>query len=151
MKALAGTAALFAIAIALEFSLSRRHPDPDLELAESLIGPAPRIDMPGPPAFGAAGAPAALFFECRGEQGPIRGVLVVDGATIRDVIVLRAAEGTNRAALTRADHRGFAARFRGLSARPPVVVQAVSGATISSQAVIDAVNERLKAWRAARP
>lgn len=136
------TAALFAIAVALELVLPSR--DRDEALAESLVGPATRIEIPpGPPAYRGVSA-TALFFERRGEQGPIRGVAVVEGETIRDVIVLHANEGTDRMALRRS---GFAERFRGRPARPPVVVDAVSGATISSQAVIDAVNERLKAWR----
>lgn len=104
------------------------------------------------PASGArpdAAGRVTLPFEARGAQGPIAGVIVVDVAADRlvDVHVTRTDEGVDRRALA-ADRLG--ARFRGLPAAPPLAVDAVTGATISSARLIEAVEQRLAGWRAAR-
>jgi len=109
-------------------------------LSTSQVEPIP---LSGPPAFRAGGR-VALFFERQAMQGPIRGVVVVKDGMIQDIAVTSSREGHDHHALS-AD---FLSSFRSLPAKPPLAVQAVSGATISSQALADAITERLKAWTA---
>ncbi|MBI4606953.1 MAG: FMN-binding protein [Planctomycetes bacterium] len=139
-KAHAVTAALLAAALAFELYLGRR--DEDAALAAQLIGPAERVPGAGFPAFRSSRS-AVLYFERPGLQGPIRGALVVEGDRVAQVLVLRSVEGPDGRAL---HAPGFLAAFRGRPARAPIAVDAVSGASISSRALADAVNERLRWW-----
>jgi len=136
------TVALLLGGLALDLLLPR--PDPDEVLAEDLLGVVERVDLPGPAAF-ESGDGALLFFEWAGVEGPIRGAVRLERDLVAEVIVLRSREGIDHAAL---ETPGFLSSFHGKPAQPPVVVEAVTGATISSQAVIDAVNERLRTWKA---
>ena len=111
------------------------YPDTDVQQLEL-------SDAGDPPAF-QAGSRAALFFERRGMQGLIRGVVVVEGDQVVDLLILQSREGLDHNAL---DSPGFRSSFRHRPAKPPLIVDAVSGATISSQAVTDAVNVRLAQW-----
>ena len=129
---------------ALAINLLLPRPDPARRLAEALIGPVERVAMPGPPAF-RAGSAAVLFFGVAGVQGAVRGAVVVHGDRIEQVVLFREHEGLDHTALRQPD---FAGQFRGRQAAPPIVVHTVTGATASSQRVIDAVNERLKVWKA---
>lgn len=81
-----------------------------------------------------------LPFECEGAQGPIHGVIVVDGEAIEEVRILSSKEGLDRRALR---DSAFLESFRGKPIAEPIAVDTISGATISSQAVIDIVNDRL--------
>ncbi len=139
------TAALLAAAAAIAFAL--RPPDPDRALAERLIGPAERLPGSGPPAF-RAGDKAVLFFERDGVQGLIRGAVIVDRDTVADVILLYSTEGHDGHVL---QAPAFLASFRGRPARPPVVVDSVTGASVSSRLLIDAVNERIRWWSTEAP
>lgn len=134
---------LMAAALAINLLLPR--PDPARRLAESLIGPVEAVAMTGPPAF-RAGSAAVLSFDVAGVQGAVRGAVYIDGDRIEQVVLVQEREGLGRTALRRAD---FLGQFSGRQARSPIVVHTVTGATVSSQRVVDAVNERLKAWRAA--
>lgn len=136
--------ALLATALLLDLLLAR--PDPDLALAQKLLGEADRLDLEGPPAF-RAGDRAVLFFEAEGMEGPIRGAVFVDGDEILEVTLLRSREGIDRTAMRTPS---FLESFRGKPASPPVFVEGVSGATVSSHAIVDAVNDRLKQWRSLR-
>lgn len=136
------TAALLGLGLVLHVVIAR--PDEHRMLAEEIVGRADRVPLPGPPAF-VAGERAVLFFDCEGLNGPIHGAVVVSGDRISDVLILRAREGLLRTAL--ASPR-FTASFREQPVAQPVVADAVSGATISCQAVTDAVNDRLSVWRA---
>ncbi|MCK6554339.1 FMN-binding protein [Candidatus Binatia bacterium] len=138
-------AVLLACALGLNVALPR--PDAARRLAESLIGPVEPVAVSGPPAF-RAGSAAVLFFDVVGVQGPVRGAVVVDEGGIEQVLLVRGHEGVDRTALLRSD---FLERFRGRAATPPLVVHTVTGATVSSQRVVDAVNERLQAWKAVTP
>jgi len=138
------TAGLFAAAATLAVVLRRE--DPDRALAVRLIGPVESVPGFDPPAF-RSGRRAVLFFERPGVQGRIRGAVVLDGDAISDVLLLENVEGHDGRALRSPE---FAGAFRGRAARPPVVVDSVTGASISSRAVIDAVNDRLRRWAEAR-
>ena len=98
-----------------------------------------------PPGF-EAGERTMLFFERDGMEGIIRGAIVLSGERILDVLLFESREGLRHTALDET----WLESFRDYPAKPPVVVDAVSGATVSSRAVMDAVNERLTAWRDAR-
>ncbi|MCB9564455.1 MAG: FMN-binding protein [Kofleriaceae bacterium] len=87
-----------------------------------------------------------LPFRGRGVQGPIDGVVTVEADRIVDVTVTHSDEGVDRRALA-PDRIGD--RFRGRPARPPLAVDAISGATISTERLIEAVEQRLARWREA--
>ena len=121
----------------------------DEDLAKELLGSAsPQqielSDAADPPAF-RAGLRVALFFEKEGMQGPIRGVMVLQNDRIVDLRILESREGIGADPL---DTPGFLQSFFGQPAKSPLTVDGVSGATITSQAVIDAVNARLAQWEA---
>ncbi|MEK7468682.1 MAG: FMN-binding protein [Planctomycetota bacterium] len=144
-RARVATAVLLAAAAAVAFAL--RPADPDRALAERLIGPAARVPGGGPPAFH-NGRKAVLFFERPGVQGLIRGAVVLEGDAVADVLVLTSTEGHDGRVL---QSPGFLASFRGRPARPPVVVDSVTGASVSSRLLIDAVNDRLRWWSTEAP
>jgi hypothetical protein len=143
------TKLLTAALLAVVFCLALRRPpiDADRELAEDLLESAELqqvqlSDAADPPAF-QSGSRAALFFERMGMQGRIRGVVVVEDDRVVDLLILQSREGLDHDAF---DSPDFRTSFRDRPAKPPLIVDAVSGATISSQAVTDAVNVRLAQW-----
>ncbi len=141
------TAVLLAIALGLAVALP--PPDADRVLAEELLGVdhVEPVALGGPPAFRSADR-AVLFFEQVGVQGPIRGAFVIDADRITRLVLLRSSEGLDHAALS----GGFIQEsFRGQRAKPPLIIEAVSGATISSQKLTDAVSARLKLWQVLAP
>lgn len=86
-------------------------------------------------------APGQLAFSARGAQGPIRGVIVLEAGVIADLRIDESSEGLDRRAL---HDRALLRRFRGQSARGPVVVDATSGASVSGRLLVDAVNRALE-------
>ncbi len=135
---------LIATAVVLSFAFGRQ--DERRALAERWIGPSLQpVPLEGAPAFRSEDGRAVLFFEQTGEQGPICGAVVIGGEEIETVVITESIEGANRQAL-HGDGGRFLQAFSGKKARAPVVVDAVSGATISSQFVINAVNARLQQW-----
>lgn len=141
MKSAPLTAALFAIGCFLQVATPRS--DEPRALAEQMLGPVQRVPLPGPPAF-RAGDRTVLFFECRGMSGPIHGAIVVSAQRISKVLILRSREGLTHTAFVSGR---YLERFNEQSTAHPVVADAVSGATVSCQAVTDAVNRRLSVWR----
>ena len=146
------TAALFLLAALLQW-LSPL-PSHERRDAESRLGGAvERVNLPGPPAF-RRGEEVAVFFSFLGAQGSVRGVILLNeaqpkpgllkAAQIREVVLFEAREGVQRNALQRA---GIGATLRGRPAQAPLSLTAVSGATISTQRLADAINERLRAWQ----
>ena len=133
LLALAGVVALF----------GPRWDRPARSARELLGDDARPFAVSGGPAY-RAGDRVALFFVQRGAQGPIEGAVVIEGDKIAQVVVTRAREGLARDALTA---EAIDTRFAGKPARSPLAVEAISGATISTQALTDAVNLRLVAWR----
>ena len=142
-RPLIGVVALLGVALCIDLFAPRTAMH--RRLAEERLGEVVPIDMPGLPAF-QAGERAMLFFDHDGVEGPIRGAVVIAGDRITDVLIRESREGLDHRALS----KGWLKLFRGAAARPPVVVDAISGATVSSRAVVDAVNERLKQWRTAQ-
>ncbi len=102
------------------------------------------IEMGGAPAF-ASRTSALLFFDGDGMEAPFDGFIVVEGEHIEGVTMRHSREGLTGDALT-SEHL---AAYRGLRTDGPIRVDAVSGATISSRRLNDAVNERVKTWRKA--
>ena len=145
MKIILLTATLLVVVFCT--ALRRPQSETDRELVENLLQSADiqQVQLSedaGPPAF-FAGSRAALFFQRNGMQGLIRGVIVVEDNRVVDLRVLESREGLDHDAL---DSPDFCTSFRDKPAKPPLVVDAISGATISSQALTDAVNARLAQW-----
>jgi hypothetical protein len=138
------TAAILISALVLDLVWPR--PDLNRRLAAHLLGSdGQRIELKTGSAF-RVGARWALFFEGKGKVGPFRGVILIEDDRVRDLQLLETHEGI--------DHRAFSNPILAQSlvdqpAKAPVEVEVVSGATISSQLLIDAVNSSLKEWRAA--
>ncbi len=133
---------LLAAAVVLGLALERQNGH--RVQARQWIGPSLQIvPLKGPPAF-RSNNQAVLFFETKGVEGPLHGAVVITGEKIENVFVTVSSEGIDRRALH--DDRDFLQSFSGKAARSPLVVDAISGATISSQLVINAVSERLQQW-----
>ena len=136
------TAMLLIAALTLDLTWSR--PDPRRQLASRLLGAdGQRLELESGPAF-RVGARWALFFDEVGKAGPIRGVILIEDDRIRELQLLETREGIG--------HRAFSDPTLAHSlvdqpAKPPVEVEVVSGATVSSQILIDAINSSLKEWR----
>lgn len=127
----------------LGLALARPRPDPLRRLAVQHLRAPERVELGGEVAYRAQDALLLSFYR-RGVEGPLRGAVLVREGRIVEVFLLEAREGLDHAALLRP---GFLEAFEGLPARPPVTVDAVSGATISSQLLTDEVNRALSRWR----
>lgn len=119
--------------------------DADGDLAMEKIGNQQRQRLVGQPAY-RHGQAALLFFEERGFNQRFRGAILIEDGFIEDVLILESREGLDRRAFE--DH-AFLDSFRGLPATPPVIVDGIAGATISSRALQNTVNARLRAWQEA--
>ncbi len=138
------TAGILLVALVLELAWSR--PDPAQQLALRLLGAeGQRIELENGPAF-RVGARWLLFFECQGKVGPIRGAIGVEDDLVRELHLFEVREGIDHSAYP---DRAMSHSLMDQPARAPLEVEVVSGATISSQLLIDAVNTSLKQWRSA--
>ena len=138
---------LLLLAAGLTLALTVPRAEPLQRMAAQRLGDVERLELAGEVAYrGPKGA--LLAFTRRGVEGPLRGAVVLRGARIEEVVLLESREGLNHRALQRP---GFLAAFRGLPARAPVPVDAVSGATISSHLLVEAVEERLARWGQREP
>ena len=117
--------------------------DPDGGLALKILGNRQPRQLAGQPAY-RHGQSALLFFEEQGFTRKFRGVLHLENGFIEEVIILESSEGMDRRAL---EQPALLASYRGVPALPPIVVDAVAGATISCRALQNAVNSRLRAWQ----
>ncbi len=141
MRAALLTTLLVGAAFALQLHLPH---DPERVSCEHLLGaPVVRVQLEDGQAF-TAGQRAALPFAFAGRQGEIRGVVVVDRGRIEQVVVSRQREGSDLRAMARPR---WLARFAGRRTDAPVAVDVVTGATLSSRLMVDAVNDRLRMWR----
>ncbi len=134
------------LAVALCVHLFAPRPDPQRKLAKKKLGAVEKVDVQGAAVF-RAGKGAMLFFDVRGSQGPIRGAVIVHDEEIEEVVLLFSREGLDRSAL---ESRRFLDAFRNKPALRTVVVDVVSGATVSSRLFIRAVNRQLQRWRVLR-
>ena len=138
------TSAVLVAALLLDLTWSR--PDPERQLAQRLLGAdGQRIELDSGPAF-RVGARWLLFFDRPGKVGPIRGAILVEDESIRELHLFEAHEGVDHSAFS---DPTLAHSLIDQPARAPVEVAVISGATISSQLLIDAVDSCLEQWRAA--
>jgi hypothetical protein len=138
------TAGILLVALMLELAWSR--PDPAQQLALRLLGASgQRIELENGPAF-RVGARWLLFFERPGKVGPIRGAISVEDDRVRELHLFETREGIDHGAFPDSLMAGW---LVDQPARAPVEVEVVSGATISSQLLIDVVNTSLEQWRSA--
>lgn len=134
------------LVVALLLDLVWSQPEPERQLAQQLLGAdAVRLELETGPAFQLQDR-WLLFFEKRGKIGPIRGAVLIEDDRIRELILIEANEGVDRSAFSDGT---IANSLIEQAARAPVAAQVVTGATISSQYLIDAINECLLEWRAA--
>jgi hypothetical protein len=85
-----------------------------------------------------------LIFETRGVQGKVRGAIALRDQDIFDVSILKSNDGLTPKTLTSPD---FLNRFRKKSTTEPILVDAITGATVSSRIVIDSINQRVRQWK----
>jgi len=132
------------LALLLLLDLAWPAPDRERQMAQSLLGAdGERIELLTGPAF-RVGSRWLLFFDHKGKVGPIRGALLVEDDNIHSLHLFSAHEGINRDAFS---DPTLAQSLVGLPAKAPVEIDAITGATISSQMLADAVNESLVQWR----
>jgi hypothetical protein len=138
------TVALLAVALLLD--LAWTPPDSHRQITQSLLGAdGERIELESGPAF-RVGPRWLLFFDKQGNVGPIRGAILIEDDNIKELHLFEAHEGISRNAFS---DPTLARSLAGQPAKAPVEVNAISGATISSQMLTDAINESLIQWRAA--
>ena len=138
------TSAVLVAALLLDLSWPR--PDPEQRQAQRLLGAdGQRVELESGPAF-RVGARWLLFFDQQGKVGPIRGAILIEDDHIRDLLLFEEREGVHHSALS---DPAFAGSLVSQPAKAPVEVDAISGATISSQLLIDAINRSLEQWRSA--
>jgi hypothetical protein len=138
------TAALLACALLLDLAWS--PPDPDRRTALNLLGAdGQRVELESGPAF-RVGPRWLLFFDRQGKVGPIRGAIMIEDERIRDLHLFEAREGIDHGAFS---DLALARSLVDQPAKAPVEVDVISGATISSQLLTDAINSSLEQWRSA--
>lgn len=140
------TVMMLSLALLLDLKVVRY--DADAHLAAELLGECDvallqQEVLNGLPVFSGNGR-HVLFFRADGKQGEIRGAIVVHQGMIERVEVQRSRDGIRHREL---QSPTYLAAFCGQPAQSPIVVDGVSGATVSSQIMLDAINHRLKLWR----
>ncbi|RKZ87219.1 MAG: hypothetical protein DRR19_13910 [Candidatus Parabeggiatoa sp. nov. 1] len=135
----------FLLIAAFSFALVSEPYDHYKSLAVKHLGEeVDRIDMPGLPAFQNRDQ-VILFFSANGVEGLIEGAVVIKEEKIKNVLLMRSREGLDHNALDET----HLALYRERKTEFPVVVEAISGATVSSRILVNATNERIRAWRKA--
>ncbi|HJP04374.1 MAG: FMN-binding protein [Gammaproteobacteria bacterium] len=131
---------------ALLLDLAWSSPDQHRQLAQRVLGAdGERIELESGPAF-RVGPSWLVFFDHQGNVGPIRGAILIEDDNIRELHLFEAREGINQNAFS---DPTLAQSLVGQPAKAPVEVDVISGASISSQLLTDAINESLVQWRAA--
>jgi hypothetical protein len=131
---------------ALLLHLAWSSPDRHRQIAQRVLGAdGERMELESGPAF-RVGPRWLLFFDRRGNVGPIRGAVLIVDDDIHELYLFEAHEGVSRSAFS---DPTLAQSLVGQPARAPVEADVISGATISSQILTDAINESLMQWRAA--
>ncbi len=111
-------------------------------VAEKHIGECEAVRFQGAEAFQSSDK-TAIVFECQGFQGPIEALFVITNNKVDKMVILKSNEGLDKSALT---SPSFLKSFQQKVEDLPLDVDAVSGATISSQIVIDEMNQIIKEW-----
>lgn len=111
-------------------------------IAENHIGKCETIEFSGADAFQSDNK-TAIIFTCKGFQGSIKALVLVSSDEIEKVHVLKSNEGLNKSVL---ENLNFLKSFERNIHDLPLDVDAITGATISSQIVIDEMNRHIKEW-----
>ncbi len=111
-------------------------------IAEKHIGECEAVEFPGAEAFQSSDK-TAIVFKSEGFQGPIEALFVISNNEIEKLVILKSNEGLNKSVLT---NPNFLKSFEQNIENLPLDVDAISGATISSQIVIDDMNQIIEDW-----
>ncbi len=111
-------------------------------IAEEHIGTCEATEFLGAKAFQSSNK-TAIFFKCTGFQGSIEGLFVISNNEIEKLMILKSNESLDKSAL---NYYNFLKSFEQNIEDLPIDVDAVSGATISSQIIIDEMNQIIKEW-----
>lgn len=111
-------------------------------IAEEYIGECIAVAFSGADAFQSSNK-TAIVFKCPGFQGPIRALFIISNHEIEKLLILKSNEGLNKSALTNFE---FLSSFEQNVKNLPLNIDAITGATISSQIIIDEMNRHIKEW-----
>ncbi len=134
------TAAILLLAVIVEWGVAQKTQKHII--AEKYIGKCEAVNFPRENAFQSS-SKTALFFKCKGFQGPIEGLYIISNNEIEQLLILKSNEGFDKLVL---NNPKFLNSFKRNVLDLPFDVDAVAGATISSQIVIDEVNRQIKEW-----
>ena len=115
-------------------------------LAQEITGVRPQIVKTKSGEIFLSRSVAVIFFNHMGMRAPVRGMVVIDrkAGRVKDVRLDNNIEGIDR---KMGKTESFFERFIDAEVSTPAVVDVVTGASISSQAIIDGVNDALNIWR----
>ena len=134
------TVVLILLAILLEWIVEQKNINHSI--AEKYIGQCVAIEFDGADAFQSA-SKTAILFKSKGFQGPIEALFIISDNEIEKLQILKSNEGLDKSALNSPKFlKSFELNVHDL----PLDVDAVSGATISSQIIIDEMNRYIKEW-----
>jgi Na+-translocating ferredoxin:NAD+ oxidoreductase RnfG subunit len=111
-------------------------------IAEKYIGECGAVAFTGADAFQSSDQ-IAIIFKIPGFQGPIEAMIILSNNEIEKLLILKSNEGLDKSAL---DNRDFLESFEQKVKDLPLEVDAIAGATITSQIVIDEMNRIIKEW-----
>ncbi len=134
------TIILLLVAALVEWAVNQKNANHII--SEKRIGKCETVQFPGADAFQSS-SKTAIIFKCGGFQGPIKTLFVLSNDKIEKLEILKSSEGLDKSTLNNPDFlKSFEQNVQDL----PLDVDAVSGATISSQIVIDEMNRHIKEW-----
>ncbi len=134
------TVALLLFATIIEWGVDQKTPNHII--AEKHIGKCEAVNFLSADAFQSS-SKTAILFKCKGFQGPIEALLIISNNEIEKLLILKSNEGLDKLAL---NNSKFLKAFQQNVLDLPIGVDAVAGATISSQLVIDEVNRYINEW-----
>lgn len=128
------------LAVLVEWMIVQKTPHHIV--AEKYIGTCEAIKFSGADAFQSSNK-TAIIFECKGFQGSIKALVVISSDEIEKIHILKSYEGLDKSVL---ENSNFLKSFERDIQDIPFDVDAITGATISSQIVIDEMNLHIKEW-----
>ena len=134
------TIILLLIVAIVEFGVDQKTPNH--LIAEKHIGKCEAIEFLKEEVFQSSNQ-TTIFFKCKGVQGPIEVLFIISNNEIEKLLILKSNEGIDKLALNNTE---FLKAFQQNMLDLPIDVDAVSGATISSQIIIDEMNKHVKEW-----